>query len=190
MKLLYKWKQALAIIVTGIGIGLILHQTRPLLYKIPNRLQTPTPTWQEQPLQLTEIETATMSGNFQKEFETRLQEMRQTPLPSPIFTPNIPASMAGDLIPPTGTINGGPLEGSTITQTSVCFPLWVSDNMTPWQQLATRAKLDDLQWSNWMNLFSYCFENLDNGGHIIRIQIRDLAGNVSTETQRLFTIRR
>ncbi len=98
--------------------------------------------------------------------------------------------MAGDIIAPSVTINGGPPEGSTIAYNNPCFPLWVSDNMTPWQQLVTRTKLDDRQWSLWMNIFFYCFDNLGNGAHTVSIQIKDLAGNISSELKRTFIVKR
>jgi len=178
----YKLIKALAIILTGIGIGLIFFQKKPSL--------VPTPTWQEKTLPLTDIEQATMSGDFTQEFQRALEEDK-TPKPIlPIWSLDVPSSMAGDIMAPSVMINGGPTEGSTISYSNPCFPLWVSDNMTPWQQLITRSKLDNGQWSNWMNQFSYCFDNLGNGSHIVSIQIKDLAGNISSEVKRTFTVKR
>lgn len=146
--------------------------------------------WEESPRTLTAIEQATMSADFTKDFEKNLAVVNATPTPTPIFILDTPASMAGDLIPPTVTIQGGITEGATTNQTSLCFPLWVSDNMTPWQQVATRAKLDATQWSVWMPLTQYCYQNLGDGSHTFATQVRDLAGNVSSEVQRTFIIKR
>ncbi|MFZ2024707.1 MAG: hypothetical protein WAV51_00265 [Microgenomates group bacterium] len=145
--------------------------------------------WQEEQKQLSEIEIATMSASFTEDFEKNLALASATPTPTPFFTSDIPASMAGDLNPPTVTIQGNTAEGATITGNSVCFPLWVSDNMTPWQRLQTRSKLDTNQWSVWMETFSYCFQNLGNGKHTFSVQIRDLAGNVASPVARTFLIR-
>lgn len=183
--------RSLAIIISGLGVGFITYQlkTNP-----PNSMTftrpTPTPQWREQAVQLSDIEQATMAGDFRQEFQIALEEEKIPPKPSPIFSLDIPSSMAGDIMAPKVTISGGPSEGATITYTNPCFPLWVSDNMTPWQQLVTRAKLDDGQWSGWMNYFSYCFNNLGDGGHTVRIQIKDLAGNISPEVKRIFIVKR
>ena len=180
--------KALAIILAGIGFGFIAYQLKP---KPP----IPTPTWQEQTLRLSDIEQATMSGDFTKEFQTALAEENQAkpdrPLAETLISMiDVPSSMAGGILAPTVTINGGPSEGSTIAYPNPCFPLWVNDNMTPWQQLATRTKLNSGQWSNWMNQFSYCFDNLGNGSHTVSIQIKDLAGNISSEVKRVFVVKR
>jgi len=145
--------------------------------------------WQEQPQQLTETESATMSANFTQDFEKNLALANATPTPTPFFASDIPASMAGDLIPPTVTIQGNLAEGATIATSGICFPLWVSDNMTSWQRLQTRAKIDQNQWGVWTETFSYCFQNLGNGSHTFSVQIRDLAGNVSAPVARTFIIR-
>lgn len=175
--------QIIAIILAGIGLGLIFSQRKPT--------SVPTPTWQERTIQLTDIETATMTGDFTQEFQTELNRERTTPKPlAPILSLDVPASMAGDILAPTVTINGGPSEGAAIVYTNPCFPLWVSDNMTPWQQLVTRNKLDNGKWSSWMNQFSYCFDNLGNGSHTVSIQIKDLAGNISSEVKRTFIVKR
>jgi hypothetical protein len=150
----------------------------------------PTPTWQETAQTLTEIETATMSANFAKDFEKNLDALNTPPSSTPFLPMDVPSSMAGDLAAPTLTIQGGVTEGTTITVANVCFPLWVSDNMTPWQQLASRGKLDDNQWSPWITMNSYCFQNLGNGVHTFTAQIRDLAGNVSPEVKRTFIVKR
>lgn len=139
---------------------------------------------------LNEQEKATMSGNFEAELQKNLASPQTPGEPTPMWRDNIPASAAGDLIAPTVTINGGPEEGVTTTQTAACFPLWVSDNRTPWQQLMSRAQLDTNQWSSWMNYFSYCFDNLGNGDHTVTIQVKDLAGNISANAQRRFSVKR
>jgi len=154
--------------------------------KLPNEI-TETP-WQEQPKQLSETEMATMSASFAEDFAKNLTLINATPTPSVFFTADIPASMAGDLTPPTVTIQGGVAEGTTIASGSLCFPIWVSDNMTPWQQLTTRARMDTNQWSVWLQTYSYCFQNLSLGKHTFSVQIRDLAGNVSSEVKRTFTV--
>gem|GEM_PF-1910243 len=182
--------QTIALVIFGIGAGVVAYQIRSSpLRTIPFIATTPTPAWQEQRVVLTDIEQATMSGNFTKEFQQALETEKLPPKPSPIFVYDIPASMAGDITAPTITITGGPPESSTIPYNNPCFPLWVGDNMTPWQQLTTRAKIDDGQWSPWMNQFSYCFNNLENGGHTVLIQIKDLAGNVSPEIKRVFIVK-
>jgi len=186
-----KLNKIVAILLFGIGAGIIANQLKTNPPNIVTFTRpTPTPQWQEQPVVLTDIEQATMSGNFTKEFQTALEEEKITPKPIPIWTLDVPSSMAGDIMAPTVTISGGPSEGATITYANPCFPLWVSDNMTPWKQLVTRSKLDNGQWGSWMNYFSYCFDNLGNGPHTIRIQIRDLAGNVSSEVKRVFIVKR
>lgn len=114
-----------------------------------------------------------MSANFSQDFEKNMALANSTPTPAPLFVADIPASMAGDMIAPTLTIQGSIGEGTTIAYTNPCFPLWVSDNMTPWQRLQTRAKLDTTAWSNWSEAFSYCFTNLSNGAHTFSVQIRD-----------------
>lgn len=182
--------QTAAIIIFGIGSGIVAYQikTNP-----PGGLRSPAPIqlWREKTIPLTDVEQATMSGNFTQEFQTALDQEKNTPKPIvPIFSLDTPASMAGDLTAPTASISGGPAEGATITYANPCFPLRVFDNMTPWQQLVTHAKLDSGQWSNWMNYFSYCFDNLGNGAHTISIQIKDLAGNISSEIKRTFVVKR
>jgi len=189
---LFEIPKAIAILLAGIGCGLIAYQLKPIVFSTIQTQFHPTPTiaWQESPQVLTDIETATMSGDFSEEFQKNL-DLLETPLtPTPFFTTDVPASMAGDLVAPSVTIQGGPVEGAIVNDTSVCFPLWVTDNMTPWQQLVTRAKLDDRQWSSWMNFFSYCFDNLNSGTHVVSVQIKDLAGNVSPEVKRVFIIKR
>jgi hypothetical protein len=180
--------QIIALVIAGLGFGIIANQIKTNPPTLLNRT-TPAPSWREQTVPLTDIEQATMTGNFSQEFQTVLAQEKITPRPNPLFTLDVPASMAGDIIAPTVNITGGPTDGSIITATSVCFPLWVGDNMTPWQQLTTRSKLDDGQWSTWMNTFSYCFNNLGIGAHTVLIQIRDLAGNVSSEVKRVFIIK-
>ena len=144
--------------------------------------------WQESPRTLTDTEEATMSADFAVDFEKNLTLMNATPTPTPFFAIDVPASMAGDLTPPTVTIQDSVAEGTTINQTSLCFPLWLSDNMTPWQQLTTHAKMDTNQWSIWMPLTQYCYQHLTIGKHVFTVQIRDLAGNVSSEVTRTFTV--
>ncbi|MFH0749556.1 MAG: hypothetical protein V1917_01405 [Candidatus Gottesmanbacteria bacterium] len=151
---------------------------------------TSSPTWQELPRTLTEIETATMSADFAKDFEKNLESINTPPTPTPFLSADVPASQAGDLVPPTVTIQGEVLEGSTVTMPNICFPLWVSDNITSWQQLGTRGKLDDNQWSPWSTLLSYCYQNLGNGVHTFTVQIRDLSGNISQEVKRTFIVKR
>ena len=146
-------------------------------------------TWQEQPQQLSEVESATMSASFAEDFEKNLTLINATPTPPAFFSADIPASMAGDLIAPTVTIQGSVSEGAIIASGSLCFPIWVSDNMTPWQQLTTRARMDTNQWSVWMPTYSYCFQNLGVGTHTFAIQIRDLAGNISPEVKRTFIVK-
>ena len=106
--------QALAIIIAGLGLGIITNQLKtnsPSIFIRP----TPTPTWQEQTLPLTDVEQATMSGDFTQEFQQALAEERTPEKPlAPIWSLDIPSSMAGDIVAPTVTINGGPSEGSTI----------------------------------------------------------------------------
>lgn len=145
--------------------------------------------WQEQTQELSDVETATMSASFTEDFKKNLSIINATPTPPVFFTADIPASMSGDLTPPTVTIQGSIAEGTTITSGSPCFPLWVSDNMTPWQQLITRGKINTNQWSIWMETFSYCFPNLGNGTHVFTVQIRDLAGNISPEIKRTFIVK-
>lgn len=172
--------QSLSIIMAGLGVGLIAYQLKnnPPRLSIPQPV--PTPSWQEQPIILTDREQATMSGDFTQEFQQALEEEKTPPKPSSIVILDTLASMAGDIVAPKVTISGEP----------PCFSLWVSDNMTPWKQLVTRTKLDNGQWSPWMNYFSYCFDNLGNGSHTVRIQIKDLAGNVSSEVKRTFIVKR
>jgi hypothetical protein len=133
---------------------------------------------------------ATMSANFTEDFEKNLRLANETPTPTVFFSADIPASMAGDLTAPTVTIQGNVSEGTTIASGSLCFPLWVSDNMTPWQRLQTRAKIDQNQWSEWAETFSYCFQNLEDGTHTFSVQIRDLAGNISPELKRTVIVKR
>ncbi len=146
-------------------------------------------TWQEQPQTLSEMEMATMSASFAEDFEKNLTLLNATPTPPVFFTADIPASMAGDLKPPTVTIQGNIAEGATIATDSLCFPLWVSDNMTPWQRLTTRARMDTKEWSVWLPTYSYCFQNLSIGAHTFSVQIRDLAGNISPEVKRTFIVK-
>lgn len=182
--------QSLAIIAAGICVGLGAYHLKTNPLSFPKKSPVPTPSWQEQTVILTDIEQATMSADFSEEFETALIAAQETPTPELVSSFDIPANQAGDIQPPTLTITGGPADGATIRGTSACFPLWVSDNRTPWKQLATRAQLDSQQWSPWMNYFSYCFDNLGEGRHTVRIQIKDLAGNVSPEVKRTFIVKR
>jgi hypothetical protein len=182
--------QAVAIIVAGLGLGIIANQLKTNPPSVLSR-PMPTQTWREKTIQLTNVEQATMSGDFTQEYQRALEEEKITPKPLPIIvTLDVPASMAGDILAPSVTISGGPSEGSTIAYTNPCFPLWVNDNMTPWQQLVTRNKLDSGQWSGWMNIFSYCFTNLGDGNHTVSVQIKDLAGNISSEVKRTFVVKR
>jgi len=172
--------RAIAIVILGIGAGIIAYQLKNNPPNItPFTRPIPTPSWQEQPMVLTDIESATMSGNFTQEFQAALEEEKITPKPSPIVILDGASNMTRDTVAPTVTINGEP----------PCFPLWVNDNMTPWQQLVTRTKLDNGQWSSWINQFSYCFDNLGDGTHTVSIQIKDLAGNVSSEVKRTFVVK-
>ena len=163
----------------------------PSFLKERQKSTTPTKeaTWQEQSKTLSESEAATMSASFAEDFEKNLTLIKQTPTPPAFFTADTPASMAGDLIPPTVTIQGGVSEGAIIASGSLCFPIWVSDNMTPWQQLTTRTRMDTNQWSVWMQTYSYCFQNLNIGTHTFSVQIRDLAGNISPEIKRTFIVK-
>lgn len=180
-----------SIVLLGLSLGLWSAIIIPSFVK--ERQKTPEEaketTWQEQPTSLSELETATMSANFAEDFEKNLALMNATPTPTVFFSADIPASMAGDLNPPSVTIQGSVSEGATIASSSLCFPLWVTDNMTPWQQLTTRARMDTNQWSIWMQTFSYCFQNLGVGAHTFSVQIRDLAGNVSQEVKRTFIVK-
>lgn len=178
----------LAIIFLGVGAGSITYQLKTNPPNLKKTQPTRAPQWVEHERVLTDIERATMSGSFQMEFEQAFH-VSPTPVLKPIFSLDVPSSMAGDLLPPTAKITGGPSDGEAISATQVCFPLYVSDNMTPWQQLATRAKMDDKDWSNWMNIFSYCYNNLSIGPHTFRMQIKDLAGNMAPDTTRLFIVK-
>lgn len=182
-------KKAIAILLAGIGCGLIAYQLTPTISTTINRQPTPTPQWTEQPLILSDIEQATMSGDFSTELQENLILLNATPTPTLAFRMDIPASAAGDLVSPTVTIQGGPTEGSTIAQNSVCFPLWISDNMTPWQQLQTQAQLNTQAWSPWAPVTYYCFDTPTDGTYTFRVRIRDIAGNVSSEIQRIFVVK-
>lgn len=176
-----------------LGFSLILWGSIIIPSFIKDRKEAVKPmaetAWQEQPQRLSETEAATMSANFSDDFEKNLRTINASPTPTPFFAADIPASMAGDLTPPTATIQGSAAEGAVIAGNDLCFPLWVSDNLTPWQRLQTRGKMDSNQWSIWMETFSYCFQNLGIGRHTFSTQIRDLAGNVSPEITRTFIVR-
>lgn len=188
---LKKTYNAAFFLVLAIGCGVIFYQLKPTITLTHlGKRPTPTPTIDEQPQQLTAIEQATMSSDFAKEFEEHLRQLNAPPTPTLFFEATVPASMAGDLVPPTVTIQGELAEGAITTNTAVCFNLWVSDNMTPWQQLTTQAQLDDTQSSPWAPLTSYCYQNLQNGIHTFTVKIRDLRGNVSPETKRTFIVKR
>jgi len=173
------------IVSLGLWTGLIIPSFLSERKKTKETIQE---TWQEQPQQLSTIEQATMSASFSEDFEKNMEAENTPPTPTPLFLTDIPASMAGDMIAPTVTIQSPIVEGATITYTNPCFPLWVTDNMTPWQRLQTRAKLDNTAWSDWRESFSYCFTNLTPGAHTFSVQIRDLAGNVSSEGKRTFIV--
>lgn len=179
----------ISIALLGLSLGLWSSVIIPsFVTKQKQSSQPPEPTWQEQPRTLSDIEHATMSANFTTDFEKNMALANTTPEPTPLFLRDIPASMAGDLQPPTLTIQGSIADNAIISFTNPCFPLWVTDNMTPWQRLQTRTKLDTQSWSTWAEAFSYCFQNLTTGTHIFSVQIRDLAGNVSPEIQRPFIV--
>jgi len=183
--------RVVSIVLLGLSLGLWSAIIIPSFLKERQKTAAPVQEkiWQEQPETLSEIEQATMSASFTEDFEKNLALANASPTPIVFFTADIPASMAGDLTPPTATIQGSVTEGAIMTSTSLCFPLWVSDNMTPWQQLQTRGKIDSNQWSIWMETFSYCFQNLGIGRHTFSVQIRDLAGNVSPEIKRTFIVK-
>lgn len=147
-------------------------------------------SWQEQLVTLTAMEQATMSADFASDFKKNLDALDAPATPTLFLPADVPASMAGDLIAPTVSIQGGAQEGTTVANPNVCFSLWVSDNMTPWQQLGTRAKMDTMEWSTWLQMTSYCFPNLADGAHTFTVQIRDLTGNVSPEVKRVFSVKR
>ncbi len=181
--------RAMSIALLGLSLGLWGSIIIPSMHIKKTATITET-VWQEQPRPLTEIEQATMSADFITDFEKNLEKKDQSPTPTPFLTADVPASMADDLAPPTITISGGPVQGTTTAMPDVCFPLWVSDNMTPWQQLSSRGKLDEGQWSTWSTATSYCYQNLGNGTHTFTVQLRDLAGNVSPEVTRTFIVKR
>lgn len=182
--------RTISIALLGLSLGLWASVIIPsMLAKKPETIPQNKPSFQEQDLTLTDSEKATMAASFVADFEKNLETMQTSPTPTPIFHMDTPASMAGDLNPPVVTIQGGPQEGAVLTTTGVCFPLWLSDNMTPWQQLQTRGKLDMGQWSPWLPQTSYCYSNLGSGAHTFSVQIQDLAGNISSETKRTFIVK-
>lgn len=140
-----------------------------------------SPTWTEHERNLTPLEQATMSADFIREFN---DATATTMSPSPT---SIVSLGTGDSTPPTVTIQS-PAEQGVITATSVCFPLWVSDDTTPWQQLTVRVRLDGNGWSDWSNQLSYCYDDLINGLHRFSVQIRDPNGNSSGDITRSFTV--
>jgi len=154
---------------------------------------TPLPSYVENTRTLTKDEISTMSGNFMQEF-TELVSTRAarwgsvagaSTVASPPATSTPPATK--DTVAPIVAINGGPVEGSTVAETRVCFPLWVSDNATEYTKLLVQAKFDTQQITAWSNTLQYCYESLANGPHTFSVQVKDEAGNV-TESKRSFTV--
>ena len=175
--------QYIAIGCIVVALSIWLSSLTPIvIQKTTTSLPSPTPMWQEQPLSLDANEETTMTANFSDEFEKNLMQSQITPTPSPVITLG-----NGDITPPTVTIQS-PQEGATLMTSSLCFPLWVSDDITPWQQLVTRAKMDTGVWSDWSNQLSYCYTNITNGSHHFTVEIKDTNGNISTDVIRSFTI--
>jgi len=167
---------ALFMLVSGVLWGTVIIPNINFTRKTP----TPTPVWKEESRTLTPQEEATMSADFFTTFETNAATGSGTPTPTKTVAQSL------DTVPPTLQITGGPAEGSTSPQKSVCFPFWVSDNLTPWQQLTVRTKFDTQEWSTWSTILSWCYDNLAPGAHTFRAQIRDDAGNIAPEVRRGF----
>jgi len=167
------------------------------LFHTVNPPPTPTPLWQEQHMSLTKEEKATMSGSFFQEIQTVIAtfaaQQKTTITPTPvskilgIASGSATASKSAiiDTIPPTVTITGGPNENDIVTGTRICFPLWVSDNVTNYMKLVTRIKINTNPWTEWEQNLSPCVD-IQPGSHTFTVQIKDEAGNISPETQRHF----
>lgn len=188
-------------ICTALWIGIVrfvpiqrIHIAIPFAAK--NQKLTPTPWFTEAVPTLSEKETATMSGNFVSEFESALASAASEQAAAADQAAALGASTTAQTPAPTGSkdtiapaveIRGGPAEGSTLSDTKACFPLWVSDNLTLWQSLVVHVKLDNGKWSDWSANLGPCLENLGNGGHVFGVQVKDGAGNISPEIRRTFT---
>lgn len=109
-----------------------------------------------------------------------------TPTPWPISSPTPVPS--GDITAPVITINGGPVEGSVVTDPAVCFPIWVVDNLSWWSAVQIRYRIDTNPWSAWAYEYEPCISGLSKGSHIFSVAGKDEAGNISKEAKRTFIV--
>ncbi len=156
----------------------------PLRYILPNPTFTPYTSFSQGPTGAT--------GGFQP---TRSLAPTSTPeIPTTIPTPtNMPYTTptpipSGDTTAPVLTINGGPMEGSVVTDPAVCFPLWVVDDLSWWSSVQIRYRIDTKPWSTWAFEYEPCVSGLVKGRHIFSATGKDEAGNISKEVTRTFIV--
>jgi len=111
-----------------------------------------------------------------------------TPLPTPTALPTPTQPQSADTTAPTITINGGLEEGAFTYETTVCFPLWIVDDLSWYSAVLIRYRIDKMPWGMWMYEYQPCVFNLSKGPHTFSVQGKDEAGNISSEVTRHFVV--
>lgn len=121
---------------------------------------------------------------------TEIPAVINTPTATPLNTP-LPTEPPPDTNPPYISNLGGPANNSTVTFTSFCFPMMISDNYSHLPDLWTQYQFDNTSWNEWSNgndAYSPCFQNVAVGQHTFSVRAKDAAGNISEATTHSFTV--
>lgn len=132
--------------------------------------------------------------SFPTNFPTSVPTATNVPVPTntpiPLYTPT-PTPLPPDTSPPIITDMGGPGNNTTVNFNGFCFPFRVSDNQSQIPHFWTQYQFDSSTWTEWNNtndVFSPCFQNIQNGQHSFSVHVKDGAGNVSETITRMFTV--
>jgi hypothetical protein len=86
----------------------------------------------------------------------------------------------------------GPENNMTISSSSFCFPMTITDDRSVIPNLWTQYQFDSTTWTDWSNssstAYSPCFQNVANGTHTFSVHAKDQAGNISVTINRNFTV--
>lgn len=145
------------------------------MYKNPTPTSSPTPT-------SAVLNATTKSQSPTSSHNSSAPTATPTPKPQPTNTP-LPSS---DTTAPVFAQITGPDNGSTTSDTNVCFPMHITDNVTAYPQV--RVMFDSNTWGNWSTNYSPCYSNLSNTSHTFSAQAKDDAGNLSAVVTRTFTV--
>jgi hypothetical protein len=183
-------------IITVLALAILTNVFFPFYRPFFKRLITfvrptpaPTPAYIEVNPTLSSIEEATMSTRISDFYEPLINQNADAASNDPTKK-TASKSAVKDTRPPTVTINGGPTEGSGVPPgTKICFPLWITDDISSYEQVSVRVRVDQGQWGPWEKSMEYCYETLPIGMHTFVIQGKDETGNVGPETRRGFEIK-